>query len=169
MRSPRRPMKSSSPSGASASTRSTRSTSKVRPRHLAGRCTLKPQDPHSPQVYGIHRVLWLGVVLYVEESAKPETVEHYGRGTPDDWIERNFYSGLAGYGVFVTLALAATAEVPRAGDDAGDAPRPCRTMGPLAGLARASRRPVARLVPAGEGERDRAAGRILAALALLRG
>src|SRR5205823_10396732 len=78
MRSPRRRMKSSSPSGASASTRSTRSTSKVRPRHLAGRCTLKPQDPHSPQVYGIHRVLWLGVVLYVEESAKPETVEHYG-------------------------------------------------------------------------------------------
>src|SRR5260221_2258500 len=50
-----------------------------------------PQDPHSPQVYGIHRVLWLGVVLYVKESAKPETEGRHGRGTPDDWIERNFY------------------------------------------------------------------------------
>ncbi len=64
-----------------------------------------PQDPHSPQVYGIHRVLWLGVVLYVKESAKPETVERYGRGTPDDWIERNFYGRFAAYGVFVTLGL----------------------------------------------------------------
>jgi stearoyl-CoA desaturase (delta-9 desaturase) len=22
-----------------------------------------PEDPHSPQIYGINRVLWLGVVL----------------------------------------------------------------------------------------------------------
>jgi stearoyl-CoA desaturase (Delta-9 desaturase) len=63
-----------------------------------------PEDPHSPQVYGINRVLWLGVVLYVKECAKPETLERYGRGTPDDWIERNVYSKLAIYGVFITLA-----------------------------------------------------------------
>ena len=25
-----------------------------------------PEDPHSPQVYGINRVLWLGVFLYVK-------------------------------------------------------------------------------------------------------
>src|SRR6185436_18074571 len=64
-----------------------------------------PEDPHSPQVYGIHRVLWLGVVLYVREAARPETVERYGRGTPEDWIERRFYSRFAAYGVFVTLGL----------------------------------------------------------------
>src|SRR5260221_8206794 len=64
-----------------------------------------PQDPHSPQVYGIHRVLWLGVVLYVKESAKPETVDRYGRGTPDDWIERNFYRQFAAYGVVGTLGV----------------------------------------------------------------
>ena len=63
-----------------------------------------PEDPHSPQIYGINRVLWLGVVLYVKECAKPETLERYGRGTPDDWIERNVYSKLAIYGVFITLA-----------------------------------------------------------------
>jgi stearoyl-CoA desaturase (delta-9 desaturase) len=26
------------------------------------------EDPHSPQVYGIHRVLWTGVFLYVKEA-----------------------------------------------------------------------------------------------------
>jgi stearoyl-CoA desaturase (delta-9 desaturase) len=50
------------------------------------------EDPHSPQVLGINRVLWGGVFLYVEESADRSTVERYGRGTPDDWLERNIYS-----------------------------------------------------------------------------
>src|ERR1044071_9663673 len=49
-------------------------------------------DPHSPKIHGINRVLWTGVLLYVKESAKPETVERYGHGTPDDWLERNVYS-----------------------------------------------------------------------------
>jgi stearoyl-CoA desaturase (delta-9 desaturase) len=51
-----------------------------------------PEDPHSPQVYGINRVLWGGVFLYVKESHNAETMERYGHGTPDDWIERNLYS-----------------------------------------------------------------------------
>ena len=49
------------------------------------------EDPHSPQVYGINRVLWGGVFLYVREALKPETLERYGHGTPDDWMERNVY------------------------------------------------------------------------------
>ena len=49
-------------------------------------------DPHSPQVYGINRVLWTGVFLYVKESHHPETMERYGHGTPDDWVERNVYA-----------------------------------------------------------------------------
>jgi len=51
-----------------------------------------PEDPHSPQVYGINRVLWGGVFLYVKESHNAETMERYGHGTPDDWVERNIYS-----------------------------------------------------------------------------
>ena len=51
-----------------------------------------PEDPHSPQILGINRVLWAGVFLYVKEARKPETIERYGRGTPDDWLERNLYS-----------------------------------------------------------------------------
>ena len=50
------------------------------------------EDPHSPQVLGINRVLWGGVFLYVKESYVTETMERYGHGTPDDWLERNVYS-----------------------------------------------------------------------------
>jgi stearoyl-CoA desaturase (delta-9 desaturase) len=54
-----------------------------------------PEDPHSPQVLGINRVLWGGVFLYVKESHNPETMERYGHGTPNDWIEHNLYSRFA--------------------------------------------------------------------------
>ena len=63
-----------------------------------------PEDPHSPQVYGINRVLWLGVFLYVKESYNRETLERYGHGTPDDWMERNVYSRFATTGVTLLLA-----------------------------------------------------------------
>ena len=59
------------------------------------------EDPHSPQVLGINRVLWAGVFLYVKESHNPETMERYGHGTPDDWIERNLYSRYAILGLTV--------------------------------------------------------------------
>jgi len=62
-------------------------------------------DPHSPQVHGINRVLWLGVFLYVKESYNKETLERYGHGTPDDWIERNLYSRFATTGVVLLLAM----------------------------------------------------------------
>jgi stearoyl-CoA desaturase (Delta-9 desaturase) len=61
-------------------------------------------DPHSPQVYGINRVLWLGVFLYVKESYNKETLERYGHGTPDDWMERRVYSRFATTGVTLLLA-----------------------------------------------------------------
>jgi len=51
-----------------------------------------PEDPHSPQIYGINRVLWGGVFLYVKEAYNRDTLERYGHGTPDDWMERNVYS-----------------------------------------------------------------------------
>ena len=63
------------------------------------------EDPHSPQIYGINRVLWLGVFLYVKESYNQETLARYGHGTPDDWMERNFYSRYSYAGVFVLLGL----------------------------------------------------------------
>jgi len=62
-------------------------------------------DPHSPQVYGINRVLWRGVFLYVKESFVKETMERYGHGTPDDWMERNVYTPCAIWGLFLTGAV----------------------------------------------------------------
>ena len=62
-------------------------------------------DPHSPQVLGIKRVLFAGVVLYVKESHKPETMIRYGHGTPEDWMERNVYTPLNKWGVFLLAAL----------------------------------------------------------------
>ncbi len=59
-------------------------------------------DPHSPQVLGINAVLWGGVILYVRESAHADTVERYGHGTPDDWIERNLYSRWVLFGLTLT-------------------------------------------------------------------
>jgi len=64
-----------------------------------------PDDPHSPQVYGIWRVLFLGVFLYVKAAHDPETMKKYGHGTPNDWIERNLYSRYPKSGV-VVMALA---------------------------------------------------------------
>ncbi|MES2102532.1 MAG: fatty acid desaturase [Pseudomonadota bacterium] len=49
-------------------------------------------DPHSPQIHGINRVLWGGVILYVKESGNQDTMDRYGHGTPDDWLEHNVYS-----------------------------------------------------------------------------
>ena len=51
-----------------------------------------PEDPHSPQILGINRVLWGGVFLYVKEANRPDTLARYGQGTPDDWLERNLYT-----------------------------------------------------------------------------
>jgi len=50
------------------------------------------EDPHSPQIEGINKVLWEGAELYRKEAKNAETMEKYGRGTPDDWLERNVYS-----------------------------------------------------------------------------
>ncbi|MEF8748151.1 MAG: fatty acid desaturase [Candidatus Accumulibacter propinquus] len=64
-----------------------------------------PEDPHSPQVLGIHRVLWTGVFLYVKEARNAETLRRYGHGTPDDWIENHLYTPWHKLGVAIMLAI----------------------------------------------------------------
>lgn len=49
------------------------------------------EDPHSPQFHGIRKVLFEGAELYSAEAADAGTLEKFGRGTPDDWLERNVY------------------------------------------------------------------------------
>ncbi len=62
-------------------------------------------DPHSPQILGINRVLWGGVILYVKESYNKDTMERYGHGTPDDYMERNLYSAHAILGLTLMGAV----------------------------------------------------------------
>jgi stearoyl-CoA desaturase (delta-9 desaturase) len=62
-------------------------------------------DPHSPQVLGLGRVLWGGVFLYVKESHQPETLARYGHGTPDDWLERHVYTPGQKLGIVLMLAI----------------------------------------------------------------
>jgi len=61
------------------------------------------EDPHSPQIFGIRKVLWQGAELYRQESTNKETLERYGHGTPDDWIERNLYSRFNIVGISIML------------------------------------------------------------------
>ncbi len=63
------------------------------------------EDPHSPVIFGIKRVLLEGRELYCIEAAKPETLAKYGRGTPDDWLERELYAKHAYLGVYTMLAI----------------------------------------------------------------
>lgn len=49
-------------------------------------------DPHSPIVQGLGYIFWFGVIAYRRSAADPETLEKYGSGTPDDWLERNVYT-----------------------------------------------------------------------------
>ncbi len=64
-----------------------------------------PDDPHSPQTRGIRKVLFQGAELYMAEADNAETIEKYGRGTPDDWLERNVYSKFTWHGVGLMLVI----------------------------------------------------------------
>ncbi|HET6395637.1 MAG TPA: fatty acid desaturase [Pseudoxanthomonas sp.] len=63
------------------------------------------EDPHSPQTRGIGRVFWHGVELYREARADRAGIEQYGKGAPDDWIERHLYTPHANLGPTLLLVL----------------------------------------------------------------
>jgi len=50
------------------------------------------EDPHSPKIVGIRTVLLQGAELYRKEAQNRQTLEQYGKGTPNDWLERNIYT-----------------------------------------------------------------------------
>lgn len=65
-------------------------------------------DPHSPQVLGLSRVVWSGAELYrAEYLNNPQTLEEFGQGTPDDWLENCFYGRgkLTYLGIFIDMGL----------------------------------------------------------------
>jgi stearoyl-CoA desaturase (delta-9 desaturase) len=62
-------------------------------------------DPHSPQVLGIQKVMWQGSELYRKEAKNAETLERYGHGTPDDWIEKHLYTKYSHIGIWLMLLI----------------------------------------------------------------
>jgi stearoyl-CoA desaturase (delta-9 desaturase) len=62
-------------------------------------------DPHSPQVYGIWRVLFGGAFLYHTASKDTDMVEKLSHGTPTDWVERNVYATHSRLGIMIMLAI----------------------------------------------------------------
>lgn len=63
------------------------------------------EDPHSPQVKGIRKVLLQGSELYRAEAQNQETLEQYGKGTPDDWLERHVYTPHPFAGIMLLLLI----------------------------------------------------------------
>lgn len=48
-------------------------------------------DPHSPVLLGLRKILLEGAEVYQASARDPAIAAKYGRGTPDDWLERNLY------------------------------------------------------------------------------
>ena len=63
------------------------------------------EDPHSPQVRGIKKVLLEGAELYRAETKNKETLDKYGHGCPNDWIENKLYTPYSWVGVSILLPL----------------------------------------------------------------
>lgn len=63
------------------------------------------EDPHSPVIMGIKTVLLQGYELYRKEAENQETMDKYGVGTPDDWLENNLYSNHSKAGIALMLAI----------------------------------------------------------------
>jgi fatty-acid desaturase len=64
-----------------------------------------PEDPHSPRIFGLRTVLLRGAELYGVEAHKGETIERFGRGTPEDWIEYNLYQRYKRLGIALMMAI----------------------------------------------------------------
>jgi stearoyl-CoA desaturase (delta-9 desaturase) len=62
-------------------------------------------DPHSPVVYGIKNILFRGVYYYYLAGKDAKMIIEYGKGTPDDWIERKLYTPHCRLGIALMLVI----------------------------------------------------------------
>ena len=62
-------------------------------------------DPHSPTLEGLANIAFGGLFFYQKASKDHTLLEKYGKGTPDDWVERNIYTKRRGLGIRVMLVL----------------------------------------------------------------
>ena len=62
-------------------------------------------DPHSPVVYGIKNIFFRGVYYYYLSAKDSEMIMQYGKGTPNDWIERKLYTPHSRLGILLMLII----------------------------------------------------------------
>jgi len=62
-------------------------------------------DPHSPRVKGLRKLLTQGTELYQAAASDPDTLRRYSHGTPDDWLEHRLYGRYTWQGVGLMLIL----------------------------------------------------------------
>ena len=62
-------------------------------------------DPHSPQVMGLSNILFKGAEAYRLEAKCEETIQRFGAGLPDDWMERNVYTKHSALGIVIMLFI----------------------------------------------------------------
>lgn len=82
---------------------STRAWVGIHRKHHA-RCE-QTEDPHSPQILGLRKVLFEGAELYRAAAKDHEMVARYAHGTPSDWLENKLYSQFSALGLYMMLGI----------------------------------------------------------------
>ncbi len=67
--------------------------------------TDRKDDPHSPHNEGLLKMMYGGAALYTKAAQDKTMVEMYGKGTPDDWLEKNVYSKHSRLGITLLLFI----------------------------------------------------------------
>lgn len=62
-------------------------------------------DPHSPAIEGFWHIVLGGLHYYQKAANDPEVLAKYGKGCPDDWVERNIYTSGRSWGLRVMFLL----------------------------------------------------------------
>ena len=63
------------------------------------------QDPHSPKIHGIWRILFGGAFLYQRAAKNKILLQELGHGTPNDWIEEHLYTPHSRLGILIMLII----------------------------------------------------------------
>ncbi len=64
-----------------------------------------PGDPHSPVVFGIKNIFFRGVYYYYLAAKDAKMILSYGKGTPNDWMERKVYTPHSRLGILLMLII----------------------------------------------------------------
>ncbi len=64
-----------------------------------------PGDPHSPVLEGLFNIVAKGYFYYRKAAREPGILEKYGRGTPNDWLERHLVGRLSWLGIVTMLTV----------------------------------------------------------------